>query len=73
MIGPPQAFSLVNPDNKHEIFAVGLELGDEAVTYRDGNQFGTHSSAFSALLLYSKITELRLVWTEDWDDEPIAA
>lgn len=69
----PRAFSLVNPADKREVFAVGIDLGDEAVTYRERNQFGLHTSARSALALFSKITELRLVWADDWDDEPIAA
>lgn len=69
----PRIFNLVNPENKLEIFAIGIDMGDEAVTYREGNRFGVHSSAGGALRLFSRITELRLIWEEDFDDAPIAA
>ena len=68
----PRIFNLVNPENKLEVFAVGMDLGDEAVTYRQGNRFGVHRSVDSAYALFSKITELRLIWEEDFEDAEIA-
>lgn len=69
----PRVFNLVNPEDKYEVFAIGIDLGDEAVTYREGNRFGVHNSAEGALRLFSKITELRLIWEEDWEEAPLAS
>jgi|GEM_PF-6088410 len=66
-------FRLVNPVDKLEVFAIGIEMADQAITYREGNQFGVHTSAETARLLFSKITELRLIWDDDFEDAPIAA
>lgn len=69
----PRIFRLVNPANKLDLFAIGIDMGDQAITYRWSRQFGVHSSAETARLIFGKITELRLIWEEDFADAPIAA
>lgn len=68
----PRLFMLVNPANSAQIFAVGVHMGDEAVTFRrdpdSGPQFATHGSAQGAHRFYSRVTELDLIWEdEEWD------
>ncbi|WP_116050075.1 hypothetical protein [Amycolatopsis palatopharyngis] len=65
----PRLFTLVNPENDQDVFAVGIDMGDEAITYRPRDQFGVHESAKAALRLYSVITEVRLEWDDGWDDQ----
>jgi hypothetical protein len=69
----PRLFTLVSVDDEYQIYMVGIDMGDEAITYRpaldgDKRHFGVHSSAESALRAYRLITDVRIIW----DDERLA-
>jgi len=63
-------FALVSAEDSSKIFAYGLDIsldsGRDVITFRrdQGGQtmFGVHSSAESALLRFSHVTPLELVW-----------
>ena len=72
MEAQPRIFRMVNPENKQDLFAIGIDMGDQAITYRWCRQFGMHASAETARLIFSRITDLRLIWEEDFADAPVA-
>jgi hypothetical protein len=77
----PQMFVLVNAADERQIFAFGIDTGEEAITFRrdpvtERTEFGVHTDADSAFRLNSRITrghfDLKLVrfeFSEPVDDE----
>lgn len=66
----PRLFLLVNPENHEQIFAVGVDMGDEAITYRrdqeDRPQFGLYGSRARAHRYYNRfVVELDLIWADE--------
>jgi uncharacterized protein (UPF0548 family) len=63
-------FALVSAEDRARIFAYGLDIdlasGHEVVTFRrDGSghsMFGVHGSVETALLRFSTVTPLELIW-----------
>jgi hypothetical protein len=69
----PRLFTLTSVDDEYEIFMVGIDMGDEAITYRprldgDKSHFGVHTSAEMALKTYRVVADIQLIW----DDERLA-
>lgn len=74
-------FVLVNADDPRQIFAFGIDTGEEAITFRrdpstDRTDFGVHEDADAAYRLNCRITrghlKLKLVrfeFSEPVDDE----
>jgi hypothetical protein len=65
----PRLFTLTSAEDEYEIYMVGIDMGDEAIVYRralqgEKSHFGVHTSAESALKLYSRVTDLQLVWDD---------
>jgi hypothetical protein len=78
MLSAPRLFSLVSVENEYEIYLVGIDMGDEAITYRPafdgrGSQFGVHSSAEAALKIHRMIADLRLIWNDDHPTKALAS
>jgi hypothetical protein len=70
MLTWPRLFTLASIDDEHQIYLVGIDLGDQAITYRpaldgDKSQFGVHPSAESALQVYRRVGDLQLIWEDD--------
>ncbi len=77
----PQMFVLVNAADERQIFAFGIDTGEEAITFRrdpatDRTDFGVHTDADAAYRLNSRITrghlDLKLVrfeFSDPVDDE----
>jgi hypothetical protein len=66
----PRLFTLASIDDEYQIYLVGIDLGDQAITYRpaldgDKSQFGVHPSAESALRVYRRVGDLQLIWEDD--------
>lgn len=67
----PRLFTLVSTEDDSLIYAVGIDLGDEAVTYRrdpvTGNTvFHLHASAEGAHRVLNRVTPLTLCWDDEW-------
>jgi hypothetical protein len=77
----PQMFVLVNAENTRQIFAFGIDTGEEAVTFRrepatGRTEFGVHTDADAAYRLASRmmagLPSLKLIrfdFSEPLDDE----
>jgi hypothetical protein len=78
----PQLFVLVNEENTRQIFAFGIDTGEEVVTFRrDGDNkaiFGVHTSVDTALRLNNRmigdgpaLKVTRFDCLEQWEDEEV--
>lgn len=77
----PQMFVLVNAENTRQIFAFGIDTGEEAVTFRrdphtNKTEFGVHEDADSAYRLNCRMTAgspslklIRFEFSEPLDEE----
>jgi hypothetical protein len=77
----PQMFVLVNAENTRQIYAFGIDTGEEAVTFRrepstGRTEFGIHTDADSAYRLANRamggLAALKLIrfeFSEPLDDE----
>jgi hypothetical protein len=69
MYQQPRLFVLVDAGNENAIYAVGVDLGDEAVTFRrdpqsSRSQFGRHESPQSAHAIFNRLHCLELQWPD---------
>ncbi|HEX5405452.1 MAG TPA: hypothetical protein VFX16_24525 [Pseudonocardiaceae bacterium] len=77
----PQMFVLVNAENTRQIYAFGIDTGEEAVTFRrepetGKSEFGVHTDADAANRLANRMTAgepglklIRFDFSEPLDDE----
>lgn len=65
----PRLFMLVSAEDENAIYAVGVDFGDEAVTFRldpqtRQSQFGRHESPQSAHAIFDRLHCLELRWPD---------